>query len=106
MSSLRPVRLGSALAATVAIGYAACTAIFRLLPESSAAFMQSLFHGIDFRPLVDSAGFTLASFVFALVVLAVWAFLMGALLAWLMGRFATLDESPRRTPLTPPRRFS
>lgn len=93
MKGARCIRIGSAFAATVAIGYAACTALFRLFPEASAGFMQALFHGMDFRPLADPAAFTFASFLFALGVLAAWAFLMGTLFAWLVGRLGTLDEA-------------
>ncbi len=86
MTLANPLKLGSALAITVAVGYAACTLVFWLFPEASASFMTALFHGRDFRALEVAGTFTFASFAQALVVLAVWAFLLGALYGWLAGR--------------------
>lgn len=59
----KAMHTGAALALTVAIGYAACTLGFWLWPD--AAF---------------------GSFLYALVVLAAWAFGLGALLGWISGR--------------------
>jgi hypothetical protein len=72
-----PTRTGAALAATVAIGYAACTLVF----------MNTLFHGLDFRKLQSGpALFNFGSFVYALVGITIWAFGLGALFGWLSGR--------------------
>ena len=83
------IRTGAALAATVAMGYAACTLVFWLWPEAAANFMNALFHGLDFRKLQSGAAlFSFGSFAYALLILAVWAFGLGALFGWLFGRFA------------------
>ena len=82
-----PVKAGVALAATVAIGYVACTLVFWLWPEASAGFMNSLFHGLDFRKLQSGATlFNFGSFVYALVGITIWAFGLGAVFGWLSGR--------------------
>lgn len=78
-------RTGAAFAVTVVLGYALCTLVFWALPESSANFMNALFHGLDFRKL--QAGpelFTFGSFAYAAVVLGAWAFMLGTLFAWLV----------------------
>ena len=88
MATTNPMRIGMALALTVGIGYAACTLVFWLWPESAANFMNALFHGLDFRKL--QSGPTLidfGSFAYGLVVLVVWAFALGAIYGWLLGRF-------------------
>ena len=82
-----PIHTGAALAGTVAVGYLACTLVFRLWPEAAAGFMNALFHGLDFRKLQSGpALFSFGSFAFALVAIAAWAFGLGALLGWLSGR--------------------
>ena len=87
-----PVKAGVALAATVAIGYVACTLVFWLWPEASAGFMNSLFHGLDFRKLQSGqALFSFGSFLYALVVMVAWAFGLGAIFGWVQGR---LGEEP------------
>lgn len=81
-----PIRLGSALAITVGIGYALCTIVFWLSPEAAANFMNALFHGLDFRSLKTGSSFTFASFAYGFVVLVAWAFFMGAVFGWVSER--------------------
>lgn len=82
------INAGAALAVTTAIGYAACTLVFWLWPEAAANFMNALFHGLDFRTLQSGAAlFSFGSFVYALAILAVWAFALGTLFGWLFERF-------------------
>jgi hypothetical protein len=84
MDQVKPWPTGAALALTVVIAYAACAAIFVAFPDASAAFLNALFHGLDFRKLQPAAGgFSLAGFGLSAAVLAVWAFLIGALFAGL-----------------------
>ena len=88
MATTSPMRIGIALALTVGIGYAACTLVFWLWPESAANFMNALFHGLDFRKLQRGPTlFDFGSFLYALVVLVIWAFVLGAIYGWLLGRF-------------------
>jgi hypothetical protein len=81
MRTLVPWRFGAAFALTVMAGYAVCTAIWLLFTEPSIAFVNALFHGLDFRRLHVGGTFAFSSWLFALAVLSAWAFLMGALFA-------------------------
>ena len=81
------IRIGSAFAITVAVGYALCSAVFWIWPQAAASFMNGLFHGLDFTKLQSGPTlFSFGSFLYALVVLAAWAFGLGALFGWLSGR--------------------
>jgi len=81
------IRTGAALAITVGIGYALCTLAFSVWPESAAAFMNGLFHGLDFRRLQSGpALFSFGSFLYALLVLTAWAFGLGVLFDLVRGR--------------------
>ena len=80
-------RTGTAFAVTVSIGYALCTLAFWIWPEAAANFMNGLFHGLDFRKLQSGpALFDFGSFLFALIVMAIWAFGLGTLFGWFSGR--------------------
>lgn len=81
------LRSGAALAATVAIAYIACSVLFWLWPEAAATLMNALFHGLDFRKLQSGAAlFSFAGFSYALVVIVVWAFVLGTLYGWISRR--------------------
>lgn len=83
----RAIPTGMALAVTVGIGYMACTLAFRLWPEAAVTFMDSLFHGLDFRKLqAGPAPFDFGGFSFALAGIVIWAFLMGALFGAIVDR--------------------
>ncbi|MGE5794001.1 MAG: DUF5676 family membrane protein [Bacteroidota bacterium] len=82
MNNLNPWRTGAALAVTVVFAYALCATIFALLPDASVTFMNALFHGLDFRKLQAAAGgFSFAGFGVVAVVMAAWAFVVGAIYA-------------------------
>ena len=86
-SLTQALRSGTALAATVAIAYAACSAIFWLWPDTAASFMNALFHGLDFRKLQSGPSpFSFGGFSYALVVIAFWAFLFGTVYGWISRR--------------------
>ncbi len=74
---------GIALSVTVALFYAVCTVAWLVAPGPFLGFMNSLFHGIDFRPLLSTAPFSWGGFVEALLVMFVWAFLAGTFFGWL-----------------------
>ena len=87
MAISNAVKTGTAFAVTVGVGYAACTVIFWLWPDTSFGFMNGLFHGLDFRKLQSGpALFEFGSFAIALVVLVGWAFVLGTIFGWLRGR--------------------
>jgi len=77
---------GIALAVTVAVFYALCTVVWLVAPGPFLGFMNSLFHGMDFSPLLRPASFSVAGFLEALVVMSVWAFLAGTFYGWLRQR--------------------
>lgn len=80
MERTKPWTIGAALAITIAISYALCAVLFVAFPDASAAFLNALFHGLDFRKLQPAAGgFSLAGFGAAAVVLALYGFLVGAI---------------------------
>ena len=88
MVTANPIRSGAALAVSVGIGYAACTLVFWLWPDTAAYFMNALFHGLDFRKLQGgSTPFSFGSFIYVLVVLMVWTFVLGAIYGWMLRRF-------------------
>lgn len=82
MVTLNPWRFGAAFALTVVIGYAVCTALWIAFTDPGLGFLNALFHGLDFRRLDTGGGFSLGGAVYAAAVLAVWAFLIGALFAF------------------------
>jgi hypothetical protein len=87
MRTGRAIPTGTAFAVTVGIGYTACALVFRLWPEAALVFMNSLFHGLDFRKLQAVPGpFDFGGFLVALAGIVVWAFLMGALFGWIVDR--------------------
>ena len=57
MKSLVPWRFGVVAALTVAAGYAVCTLVWFALMGPSMAFLNSLFHGLDFRTLYIGGSF-------------------------------------------------
>lgn len=87
-TTLTPLRTGIALAITVATFYALCTQVWVLAPGPFLAFMNSLFHGIDFSSLVQPQPFAWPGFLFAVLVLSGWALLAGTFFAWLLDRLA------------------
>ena len=80
------LRLPLAFAFTVAVAYAACTMLFWMFPGAAGAFMNGLFHGLDFRRLQGAAGFTFGAFALALAGIAGWAFLMALVFGWIRTR--------------------
>jgi hypothetical protein len=81
MQPLVPWRFGAALALTVVVGYAFCTMLWVAFTDPAIGFLNALFHGLDFRKLAVAGGFSFGTAIYAAVVLAVWAFLIGALFA-------------------------
>lgn len=77
---------GIAFAATVAIFYAVCAVLWLMAPGLVIGFLNSLFHGMDFSPLLRPAAFSWPGFYAALVVLSIAAFLAGTLFGWLRER--------------------
>jgi hypothetical protein len=92
LENANAVRAGIAFAVTVGIGYSACAVVFWHWPEAAVSFMNDLFHGLDFRKLQSGPVlFSFGSFVYALVVMMVWAFALGAIYGWLQNRFGNQE---------------
>lgn len=84
----RPFGTGIALAITVGVFYAPCTLIWVLAPGPSVSFMDSLFHGMDFRSMVRPRPLAWSGFLVALLLPSGWALLTGTFFAWLRNRLA------------------
>lgn len=85
-SASGPVLTGVTLSATVAVLYALCTLVWVAAPGPFLSFMNSLFHAMDFTPLLKPTAFSWGGFVEALAVMAIWAFLAGCFFGWLHKR--------------------
>lgn len=81
-----PWRTGIAFAVTVAVFYALCTLAWLAAPGPFLGFMNNLFHGVDFGPLLKPAAFSWGGFLVALAVMSTWSFLAGTFFGWLRGR--------------------
>lgn len=80
---MKPLRTGLALAITVALFYSLCTLVEILLPRQFMAFMNALFHGMNFQVLATSQPYSWTAYLYAMLVLSLWAFAMGTVFAWL-----------------------
>lgn len=83
---MNPLRTGVTLAITVAVFYVLCALAWILAPELFLSLMNSLFHGMDFTPLVRPGPFAWPGFFAALLMLSVWALFAGAFYALLSNR--------------------
>lgn len=82
MDKMNPWAIGAALGVTATLAYAVCALIFVLFPESSVSFLNSLFHGLDFRKLQPAGSeFSMGGFGVVALAMALWGFLVGALFA-------------------------
>jgi ABC-type phosphate/phosphonate transport system permease subunit len=78
---MKPLQTGVALSVTVAVFYSLCTLVEVLWPAQFMGFMNALFHGMDFRPLQTTELHPWRDYLYAMVVMALWAFAMGAFFA-------------------------
>lgn len=78
---MKPLQTGMALSLTVAVFYSLCTLVEAIWPTQFMGFMNALFHGMDFHLLQAIELHPWRDFFYALVVLASWAFAMGAFFA-------------------------
>lgn len=67
----------------MALFYSLCALVEVLWPAAFIAFMNALFHGLDFRPLQAADAHAWRDYLYALVVIAAWAFAAGAFFAFL-----------------------
>ncbi|MBF7731712.1 DUF5676 family membrane protein [Pseudomonas sp. N040] len=78
-----PWKTGLTLALTMAISYSVCALLYALWPTQGIAFLNALFHGLDFGRLQAPQAYGVATFVGPLLVLSGWGALVGTLFAWL-----------------------
>ena len=58
--------------------------------------MNGLFHGLDFHRLQSGAAlFSFGAFLYALAVMMVWAFALGAIYGWLQSRSVMRHDARR-----------
>ena len=81
MRRLNPLKFGAVLSLTVGINYALCAIFWALWTDRAIDFLNALFHGLDFRHMQAAGGFNLTGFVYALIVLLVWAYVVGVVFA-------------------------
>ena len=79
MTQLNPWKFGAVLSLTVGIGYALCTIFWMIFTGPAIDFLNTLFHGLDFRKLQMAAMFSFVGFAYVLVIMMVWAYLIGAI---------------------------
>lgn len=78
---MKPLHTGLALSVTVSMFYSLCALIEVLWPAQFMGFMNALFHGMDFRVLRTVPMHPWRDYFYALVVMALWAFSIGAFFA-------------------------
>lgn len=88
---MKPLHTGLALSVTVALFYSLCALVEVTWPDQFMGFMNGLFHGLDFRKLMTTEPYNWSSFFFALVILASWAFAIGAFFAWFQNALSSVQ---------------
>jgi hypothetical protein len=81
MAKLNPWVFGLVVAITAVIGYVLCTLFWLAFTEPSMDFLNTLFHGMDFRKIYAPAAFSLGGYLAVLVVFTVWGYLVGVIYA-------------------------
>lgn len=87
---MKPLQTGLALSVTVAVFYSLCTLVEALWPAQFMGFMNALFHGMDFHRLQTVELHPWRDYLYALGVMALWAFAMGAFFATVHNAFANV----------------
>lgn len=81
MEKLNPWKFGAVLSLTVLINYILCTILWYALTGPSLDFISGLFHGTDFRKIYTATPFSAGTFLYVLIVFAVWSYILGAIYA-------------------------
>lgn len=79
---MNPLKTGVTLSSTVVLFYILCSLVWIAFPEPFMNFMNSLFHGLDFRRLQTGEPASWTSVLYPALVLAVWFFAAGAWFGW------------------------
>jgi len=83
MPALNPWLHGAVLSLTVVISYALCAIFWFAFPGAFLNLLNGLFHGMDFQRLGAPGPFSIGAFLYVLLVLAVWAYVVGTIYAFL-----------------------
>ena len=81
MNKLSPWRFGAVLSMTVFVNYVLCTMFWHAFNQPSLKFLNALFHGMDFKAIYLSTAFSFGSFFYVLIVLSIWAYVIGVIYA-------------------------
>ena len=81
MTKLNPWIFGGVLSITVVANYVLCTIFWYVFPGPSLDLINGLFHGMDFRKIYAATPFSTGTFLYVLIVLAVWSYILGAIYA-------------------------
>lgn len=81
MTRLNPWIFGAVVSITVVISYTLCTLFWFAFTEPSINFLNTLFHGMDFRRIYAPAAFSLGGYLYVLVVFTVWGYVLGVIYA-------------------------
>ncbi|TFW13340.1 hypothetical protein E4L96_19775 [Massilia arenosa] len=85
-----------ALAVTAVLFYALCTLTAAAFPDQFLVFMNSLFHGLDFRILKSNAAFDWRGFCLAAAVMFLWTLAFAAVFQAVAHWLAAQRLSARR----------
>lgn len=83
---LHPHPVGGALAVVAGIIYVVCAAAVKLWPTGTVQFFGDWFHGIDITKIAGVKALTFGAFVRGLLEVLIFAYLVGALYAWVYNR--------------------
>lgn len=81
MNKLNVHKVGLSLAIVSGISYLVCALLFALFPTQTLEVIDNIFHGISIKSLAEKS-VSLAGIAIGLVEIAVVAYLLGALFAW------------------------
>jgi len=81
MNKLDPWTFGAVLSITVVANYVLCAIFWYSFTVLALDFLNSLFHGMDFRKIYVATPFSISWSLYVLAVLAGWAYVLGAIYA-------------------------
>ena len=81
MKELNPWKFGLVLSLAVGFNYVLCTIFWMNWTKPAMDFLNTLFHGLDFRKLQTDAGFSLPGYLYALITFMVAIYVLGVIFA-------------------------
>ena len=86
MEKLNPWKFGAVVTLTVLVNYVICTIFWYAFSSSAIAFMNGLFHGMDFGKIYTAVPFSMNVFLYVLLIFAVWTYMLGVIFAMIRNR--------------------